>query len=285
MDGRVCLITGADSGIGKEAAVEIAALGASLTIVSRDKASGESALAEIKQRSRSQDVALMIAEFASLASVRKLAEEFSATHDKLHVLVNNAGALNGGRRITSDGHEMTFGVNHLAPFLLTTLLLDLLKASAPSRIITTSSHSHTRATIHFDDLNAERKYGSMGMTAYGHSKLANLLFSYELARRLDGTGVTSNALHPGIVKTGFGRTSGGLYQPLIKVFHALGSPFPFLLSPAKGAETTVYLASSPEVETTTGKYFVKKQPVPSSDASHDTAVAKRLWSVSEELVA
>ena len=280
MDGRVCLITGANNGIGRETALGLARMGATVIMVSRDAAKGEAALAEVRQQSGNDRVTLLIADLASLKSVRQLAEDFRGQHQELHVLINNAGALNSQRALSVDGYELTFAVNHLAHFLLTTLLLDLIKASSPSRVINVSSGAHTRAEINFDDLNAEAKYG--GMSAYGQSKLANVLFTYELARRLEGTGVTANALHPGVVKTGFGRNNGGAIGLIFKVFHIVASPI--LLSPGKGAETSVYLASSSDVDSVTGKYFVKKEQVQSSKASNDAAVAQKLWRVSEELV-
>ena len=280
MDGRVCLITGASNGIGTETAVGLAKAGATVVMVARNAERGEAALADVKQRSGSENVSLMLADLASLAAVRKLAREFGDRHQRLHVLINNAGAYNNVRLLTEDGFEMTFGVNHLAHFLLTTLLLDQLKASAPSRIVNLSSGAHSRASINFEDLNGEAKYG--GMSAYGQSKLANVLFTYELSRRLDGTGVTANAIHPGVVKTGFGRNSSGAIGALFTVFQTVAGPF--LLSPERGAETSIYLASSPEVESVSGKYFVKKEPVDSNTESNDAAVAERLWRVSEELV-
>ena len=280
MDGRVCLITGANNGIGKETALALARMGATITMVSRNADKGEAALVDIRQRSGNDRVTLLVADLASLKSVRQLAQDFRNQHQELHVLINNAGAFNSQRALSVDGYELTFAVNHLAHFLLTTLLLDLLKASAPSRIINVSSGAHTRAEMNFDDLNAEAKYG--GMSAYGQSKLANVLFTYELARQLAGTGVTANALHPGVVKTGFGRNNGGAIGLLFKVFQTVAGPF--LLSASQGAETSIFLASSSEVDSVSGKYFVKKEPVQSSEASEDVAGAQKLWRVSEQLV-
>ena len=280
MNGRVCLVTGGNNGIGKETAVGLAGMGATVIIVSRNTGKGEAALADIKERSGNDSVTLMVADFASLAAVRGLAKDFQGRHKELHVLVNNAGGFNSARSETEDGYEVTFGVNHLAPFLLTQLLLDLLKSSAPSRVINVSAGAHSRASMNFDDLNAEEKYG--GLSAYGQSKLANVLFTNELARRLEGTGVTANSLHPGVVKTGFGRNSGGVMSFGIKIAHAVGGVF--FLSPEQGAETSVYLASSPDVASASGQYYAKKKAVPSNDESNDPAIAKRLWQVSEELV-
>ena len=285
MKGRTCLVTGASGGIGKETAVGLAKLGATVVMVSRDSERGKAALSDVRRRSGgSNDVHLMLADLASLQAVRSLAAEFRERHQQLHVLVNNAGAYNAKRLLSEDGHELTFAVNHLAHFLLTNLLLDLLKTSAPSRIVNVSSRSHLGATIDFDDLHNERGY--RGMSVYGQSKLANVLFNRELARRLEGTGVTANSLHPGLVKTGFGSNNGGAIGAIFRMFQARVFqivPTPFILTPEQGAETSVYLASSPDVEGVTGKYFVKKEPVPSSESSSDPALAARLWQVSEEL--
>ena len=234
MTGKTVLVTGANNGIGKETAVALAAMGASVVMTSRDRAKGEAARSEAVERSGNENVELMIADFASLDSIRKLASDFKASHPRLDVLVNNAGAYNARRSETSDGFETTFGVNHLGYFLLTNLLLDTLKASAPSRIVNVSSRAHLRSTMDFDDLNSERGYS--GMTVYGRSKLANVLFTYELARRLEGSGVTANALHPGVVRTGFGMNSGGLIKFGFDIFHVIGKPF--TLSPEEGARTS-----------------------------------------------
>ena len=285
MKGRTCLITGASGGIGKETAVALATLGATVVMVSRDSERGKAALADVRRRSGgSNDVHLMLADLASLQAVRSLASEFRQKHQRLHVLVNNAGAYNVKRLLSEDGHELTFAVNHLAHFLLTNLLLDLLKASAPARIVNVSSRSHMGATIDFDDLQQESGY--RGMAVYGQSKLANVLFTRELARRLEGTGVTANSLHPGLVKTGFGRNNGGAIGAIFRMFQARVFqivPIPFIITPERGAETSVYLSSSPDVESVTGKYFVKKEPVPSSESSSDPALAARLWQLSDEL--
>ena len=280
MAGRVCLITGASNGIGKETAVGLAARGARVIMVARDPARGEAALADVRDRSASGDVELLLADLASLDEVRRLAREVRDRHDRLHVLVNNAGAFNSQRSETKDGFETTFGVNHLAHFLLTAELLDVVRASAPARIVNVSSAAHIGARLDFDDLQSQRHYG--GMRAYGKSKLANVLFTYELARRLEGTGVTANAVHPGVVLTGFGRNNTGLMGLGFEVFHIFARPF--LLTPERGADTTIYLASSPGVEGVTGKYFVKRVAVPSTPSSYDEATQKRLWEVSEQLV-
>jgi NAD(P)-dependent dehydrogenase (short-subunit alcohol dehydrogenase family) len=275
MKGKVCLITGATQGIGLAAAIDIAKHGPTMVLVARDPKRGEAAVAEVKEKSGNPSVELMLADLSSLASIRRLADTFKAKYDRLHVLINNAGAIAMQRSLTEDGYETTFAVNHLAYFLLTNLLLDVMKASAPARIINVSSEAQRQGTINFDDLHGERRYS--GMRAYGQSKLANVLFTYELARRLQGTGVTANCLHPGVVATGFGRNNSGIFKILVQIAS------PFLLTPEKGARTTVYLATSPDVEGVTGKYFDKSREKKSIPESYDLAIAKRLWEVSEEL--
>ncbi len=281
MNGKVCLVTGANQGIGKETAIGLAKLGATVVMTARDQAKGAAALAEIKQRSGNDTVTLMPVDFGSFDSIRRFAADFQATHPQLHVLVNNAGAYNAARTVTKDGFETTFGVNHLGYFLTTKLLLDTLKASAPSRIVSVSSAAHSRAKINFDDLQGEQSYGGFG--AYGQSKLANVLFTYELARRLEGSGVTANCLHPGVVRTGFATNNSGFIGGLVVVFQTIGKPF--LLTPEKGALTSIYLASSSEVEGVTGKYFAKSHEAESNAISHDKDVARRLWDLSEQMVA
>ena len=280
MKGKTAIVTGGNNGIGLETAVGLARLGARVVITARNQAKGEAALADIKNRSESDNVELMLADFASLASIRAFAAEFQTNHDRLDVLVNNAGGINTSRSETLDGFETTFGVNHLGYFLVTNLLLDVLKASAPARVVSVSSRAHLRSRgINFDDLNAEQRYSGMGI--YGESKLANVLFTYELARRLEGSGVTANCLHPGVVRSGFGQNNGGLTALLFKSFYTL--LMPLTKSTARGAETSIYLASSPEVEGVTGKYFADSKETPSSPASHDEEAAKRLWEISEQM--
>lgn len=274
MQGKVCLVTGANSGLGKITARELAKMGATVIMVARSQARGEAALAEVQRASGSSAAHLMLADLSSMDATRQLAEQFKAQYNRLDVLVNNAGAIFKDRQVSVDGHEMTFALNHLSYFLLTNLLLDLLKASAPARIVNVSSAAHTGGKFNFDDLMLEEKYGSFA--AYSQSKLANIMFTYELSQRLDGSGVTTNALHPGGVATGFG-SGQGIMSWIFKLIR------PFLLSPEQGAETQIYLASSPEVESVTGKYFDKKKPIKSSEASYDTAAARRLWEVSEAL--
>jgi NAD(P)-dependent dehydrogenase (short-subunit alcohol dehydrogenase family) len=271
MSGKVCVVTGANSGIGKETAEGLARMGATVVMVCRDPERGRAALESIKARSGNQSIELMICDFASLAQIRKLAEEFKQKHDRLDVLVNNAGLVLTRRTVTEDGLETTFAVNHLGYFLLTNLLLDMIKRSAPSRIVNVASTAHHSGTIDFNDLQGERSYGAM--RAYGQSKLANILFTYELARRLEGSGVSVNCLHPGVIGTNIFRSVPGL-GAMAKLF---------LKSPKKGAETSIYLATSPEVAEVTGKYFDDKRAVRSSRESYDEAVAQRLWQLSEQL--
>jgi len=281
ISGKTVLVTGANQGIGLETAVALARMGASVTMTSRDAAKGATALTEVKSRSGSSDVQLMLADFGSLDSTRKLAADFQAKHDRLDVLVNNAGAIQMSRSETADGFETTFGVNHLGYFLLTGLLLNLLKASAPARIVNVASRAHLRAPgINFDDLNSRQKFSGMG--AYAQSKLANVLFTYELARRLEGSGVTANTLHPGVVRTGFGKNNPGLVRVVFQAAQLIGRPW--FLSPEQGAQTSIYLASSPDVEGITGKYFADSREEPSSPASHDEAAQRRLWEMSEQMV-
>ena len=218
-------------------------------------------------------MATLVCDLSSQASVRRLAAEVLARYPRLDVLVNNAGAVYGGRQLTTDGIELTWAVNHLAPFLLTTLLLDRLKESAPARIITTASEAHQGAHIPFSDLNAERSYRSFGR--YGETKLANILFTIELARRLDGTGVTANCFHPGLVATGFNRNNGLLMDLGMRILK------PVSRSPQKGADTLVWLATSPDVANVSGAYFFDQQQRPPSPEAQDTETAGRLWEISE----
>lgn len=277
MDGKVALVTGATNGIGKVTALELAKLGAAVVLAGRNRDKSQATVDEIKERSGNPNVEALVADLSVMSEVRRLADEFKAKHDRLHVLVNNAGGVFPQRRMTDDGYEMTFALNHLNYFLLTNLLLDVLKASAPARIVNVSSDAHRAGRMRFDDLNAEKKYGIGGWTAYSQSKLANVLFTYELARRLDGSGVTANVLHPGFVATGFGRSSAGLMNRVMGLLHR------FALTPEEGARTTVYLASSPEVEGISGKYFEKSKAVPSSRASYDEESQRRLWAISEQM--
>lgn len=276
MQSKVCLITGATSGIGQVTAQELAKRGATVVLVGRNHRKTETTVDEIKSRTGNQDVEYLLADLSSQDEIRNLAIEFKTRHDRLDVLINNAGAIFSEYGETVDSIERTFAVNHLNYFLLTNLLLDTLEASAPSRIVNVASGAHQGAELDFDDLGTKQNYGFM--KAYGKSKLANVMFTYELARRLESTGVTANALHPGAVATNFGSNNAVWYaRPVLAIFRL------FAITPEKGAETSVYLASSSEVESMTGKYFANKKPVASSKASYDRGAARRLWQVSEEL--
>ncbi|MEE8519838.1 MAG: SDR family oxidoreductase [Gemmatimonadota bacterium] len=275
MRDKLCLVTGANSGIGRATAEELARRGATVVMLCRDRGRGEAARARIASRVDGARLELLIADLGSQRSVRRAAEEFKSAHPRLDVLINNAGVFWGRRQVTGDGLEATFAINHLGHFLLTQLLEEELKASAPSRIVNVSSSAYKAARLNLADLQSERGYDAM--RAYGNSKLANILFTYELARRLDGSGVTANCLHPGVVRTRIGRNA----PPLIWLFFLVMKPL--LLSPAKGAATTVYLATSPEVERVSGKYFVKQVPQPTAARTYTEETARRLWELSEKL--
>lgn len=272
--GKTCMITGATSGIGRASALELGKMGAKLVLVCRNRARGDELVREV-QRAGNPDVDLMVADLESQPQIRQLAADFLATEKPLHVLMNNAGIFNMKRRTTSDGLEEVFAVNHLACFMLTLLLLDRIKESAPARIINISSDLHQRATVKFDDLGGERSYG--GMSSYGQSKLANILFTYELARRLAGTRVTVNCVHPGAVATNLAKNNGGLVSAAWKVAGT------FMKSPESGARTQIYLASAPQLEGVTGKYFIDSKEARSSAESHDANIARRLWEVSAKM--
>lgn len=277
LEGKVCLVTGSTSGIGKVTARELARKGATVVLVSRTRAKGEETQVEIKQATGNPHVELLVADLSLLTDVRRLATEFHYTSSYLHLLVNNAGCAYPTRTLTSEGLEATLMVNYLAPFLLTELLLNTLKASAPARIVNVSSAQHANAHIEFDNLQGEKKYGNL--SSYNQAKLALLLWTYELAHRLEGTGVTVNALHPGITATNFPSGMTGVLAWGMRL------STPLLLTPEKGAQTTLYLATSPEVDGVTGKYFVKSRETKSSSRSYDQAVGSRLWEVTEQLVA
>jgi retinol dehydrogenase 14 len=276
MAGKSVLITGGTRGIGKATALGLAALGARVGITGRDRARTEAAAADIRAAPGSPAVDAFAADMSVQAGVRRLAAQVLDTHPRLDVLVNNAGGFWAHRHVTADGLERTFALNHLAPFLLTSLLLGRLTASAPARIVTVSSGAHAQGRLDFDDLQGERAYS--GQRAYSQSKLANVMFTHELARRLDGTGVTATAAHPGVAATSFGAEDPAAHLGImIRVAR------PFMKTPAQGALTPIYLASSPEVEGVTGQYFANRRPKTSSKASHDTAAAARLWQVSAGL--
>jgi NAD(P)-dependent dehydrogenase (short-subunit alcohol dehydrogenase family) len=282
MNDRHVVITGANTGIGKEAAVVLAGMGAHVIGTSRDEERGKVGLAEIRERSGRDDVEMLALDLASFASIRAFADTLLDRPDGIDVLVNNAGGVLSDRRETAEGFEMTFGVNHLGHFLLTELLAERLRASAPSRVVVVSSQAHTSARdgLDFDDLQSERRYRPF--LVYARSKLANILFTRELARRLDGSGVTANSLHPGFVRSDFG-LGGDMSGIMTAGFKLVARPF--AISPARGARTTVYLASSPDVADVSGWYFSKSAPASTSKAAEDDDAARRLWEVSDQLVA
>ena len=276
MNGKICLVTGGTNGIGKSTAQELARMGAMVIIVGRDAQKTSQVVEEIRTASGNPGVGSMLADLSSEQEVRRLAGEFKSKYSHLHVLINNAGGFFLRRQLKGNGIEMTFALNHLASFLLTNLLLDTMKASAPARIINVSSNAHTSGKIEFDNLQGERQYGPK---AYDNSKLANILFTMELARRLAGTDVTVNALHPGFVATGFAKNNGKVIAALISLISPLVAR-----SPAKGAETSIYLASSHSVQGITGKYFFDSHVTPPAPQATDMVVARKLWDVSAKLV-
>ena len=279
LTGRTCLVTGATRGVGRATAEALAKLGANVVIHGRDSAAVGAVCRATVRMARGGQVTGAVADFASLKSVRRMAEEVAAQHPQLHVLVNNAGTGARQRRETADGFEWSFGVNHLAPFLVTSLLLPLLTKSTPARIVTVASMAYRRAVLNFDDLQWQRrKYRTM--QAYSESKLANILFTLELSRRLKGAGVTANCLHPGVVATNMFASLGG---PVGKFFGVLLRPL--LVSPAAGAKTSVYLASAPELAAVSGRFFERSHEVALDANAQDTAAARRLWEISEGLVA
>jgi NAD(P)-dependent dehydrogenase (short-subunit alcohol dehydrogenase family) len=280
MTGKTVVITGGNSGIGRQTALNLTRAGARVVITTRDEARGEAAVSDLKAQGGSDEVGLIVFNLGDLTAVRAGAADLLAMCDRLDVLVNNAGVVLSQRRESVDGFEATFAINHLGPFLLTALLMDRIKQSAPARIVNVASTAHNGARhgLDFSDLQSTRRY--RGMEAYARSKLANIYFTTELARRLDGTGVTSNCLHPGTVATGYGRDgdTSGLLAFGLKI------AAPFFLTPQKGARTSTYLASSPEMIGVSGKYFIKCKPRLPSKAAQDDDAAKRLWQISDELV-
>lgn len=277
---KVALITGGNSGIGKHTAMGLCAQGYRVMITSRNPERGAAAVAEIEQASDGGHVECVPLDLASFDSIHACAQEVLSRHDRLDLLVNNAGLVLGDRRETQEGFEMTFGVNHLGHFLLTRLLLERLKASAPARIVNLASDAHrgARKGLDFDDLQRTRGYSLMAV--YSESKLANIYYTRELARRLEGTGVTVNAVHPGVVATGFARDGDttGILRALVSLIR------PFLLSEAKGARTSIYVATSPELEGKSGGYYAKSRPAKPTSVAMDDDAARRLWEVSEALV-
>jgi retinol dehydrogenase 14 len=276
MAGRTVLITGGAGGIGRATALGLATMGAHLAITGRDRARAEGAAREIRAAGGGP-VDVFVADLSSQAEVRRLADEVLQRLPRIEVLVNNVGGYWDTRHVTADGLERTFALNHLAPFLLTNLLRDRLEQSAPARVVTVASHAQAMGRIDFDDLQGERPYS--GARAYNQSKLANVLFTYELARRLPATAVTANALHPGVVRTAFGAEDPGVIQRLLVPFLR-----PFMKTPAQGAATSIHVASAPDLEQVTGRYFANSKPKRSSERSYDEAAAARLWQVSAALV-
>lgn len=273
MNGKICVITGANSGIGKDTAIGLAQKGAHIVMICRNPEKARAAQQEIREKGQGARVDLLIADLASKKQVRKVAAEFLSTYPRLDVLVNNAGLVQKQKQMTEDGIEVQWATNHLAPFLLTSLLLDVLKKSAPARVVTVSSGGHWAGHINFSDIDSSKRFNMW--LAYCNSKLANILFARELAKRLEGTGVTSNALHPGGVNTNF---AGG--QVPERLF---GIARRFMISSESGARTPVYLSSSPEVEGQTGGYYVRCKPAWSRPESRNPDVMRRLWEVSEKM--
>ena len=276
MKGKICLVTGATSGLGEITARELARQGATVVLVGRNQVKAESTAEEIRSETGNESVQWFLADLSSQSSIRRLAEEFRSRHERLDVLVNNAGGFFVEYSETEDGIERTFALNHLNYFLLTNLLMDRLEAAAPARVVNVASGAHKGAEMDLEDPNLKGKYS--GWRAYGQSKLANIMFTYELARRLEGTGITVNALHPGAVATNIGSNNEAWYaRPALALFRL------FATTPEKGARTSVYLASSPKVEGVSGEYFANESRAESSAASKDEVVAGKLWSLSESL--
>lgn len=276
LNGKTVLVTGASSGIGLEACVKLAAMGADLVMVARDRSRGEAAVAAVKERAAARRPSLMLCDFASQRSIRALAAEFRASRSRLHVLVNDAGSVSADREVTEDGIERTFAVNHLGYFLLTNLLLDLLEKSAPARIVNVASIGHRAGTLDFDDLGFEKGY--FILKAYNRSKLGNVLFTRELSRRLQRTGVTVNCLHPGAVATNIWSHAAWWARPFLSLAKL------FMVTPGQGGDAIVFLATSPELEGKTGGYYESNRLVRPSRLAQDDALATRLWDVSAKLV-
>lgn len=275
MKNKVCVVTGASSGIGKVTARALSEMGATVLLVCRNREKGEATLREIRSKTKDAAAELFVADLSSQDQIKELAADIETRHSHIDVLVNNAGAINPSLKLTADNIETTFAVNHLTYFLLANLLLDQLKAPPAARVINVSSQTHRYGTINFDDLGLEQNFNPM--KAYAQSKLANLMFTYELSRRLAGTRVTVNALHPGGIATNFGKNLNGIAGFFFRSFGFL------LRSPERGAETVIWLATAPELEGVTGKYFFDKKEIRSSKVSYDDEISKRLWHVSEQL--
>jgi NAD(P)-dependent dehydrogenase (short-subunit alcohol dehydrogenase family) len=276
MLGKVVVITGATSGIGEVAAQRLAGMGARMVLVARDPARGEATLKRLHGSDGSIAHSIHYCDLSRISEVKRLAIRIAAAEPRIDVLINNAGAMFGSRRMTEDNLELTFAVNHMAYFVLTNGLRESPIAAAPARVVNTASDAHRRRVLDFDDLQSAKEYSAIKM--YGQSKLCNILFTRELARRWSGSGVTANCLHPGFVATRFGDGSGGLLSRIVSVAKT------FAISPEKGAETIVYLASSPDVANVSGEYFFRCLPATPTAAARDEAAAERLWSVSEEIM-
>jgi len=277
MNGKVCIVTGANSGIGKETALGLAKQGSTVVMIVRNTEKGNEAREYIVSESSNSNVDMMLCDLSVMSDIRDVANKFSSKYDRLDVLINNAGCVNSRRELTSDGFERTLAVNYLAPFLLTHELLTLLKASAPSRILNLTSGLHSRAKIDLDDLNSEKKYKSMDV--YQRTKLMDILFTYKLARTLQGTGVTVNVVSPGFVATNLGKSSGSMASRIM-----FGMMKPFQLTPVEGAMTSIYAAMAPELESITGKHFTKSQEAETSPETYDIEFQDRLWERTIELL-
>jgi NAD(P)-dependent dehydrogenase (short-subunit alcohol dehydrogenase family) len=275
MKGKTIVATGATSGIGEVAALELARMGARVVIVARDEGRAKATMRKLESAAPGLGHRVHLADLSSVTEARRVGAAIAGSEPRIDVLINNAGAMFAERRLTTEGLELTFALNHMAYFVLTQALRERLVASAPARIVSTASNAHQGASLDFNDLQSAKGYS--GFKVYGRSKLANILFTRELAGRLAGTGVTANCLHPGFVATRFGDSAGGWTSRLIPLAKA------FALSPEKGADTILYLASSPEVDKETGEYFVKRKVTAPSAAARDDAAAKRLWEASEAL--
>ena len=275
LEGKYVLVTGATSGMGMVTARRLAERGATVIVVGRTAKKTQNTVQEIQKQVPNRDVRSLVSDLTSLAQVRTLAQAYRDAYPRLDALIHNAGGMFGKRRLSGDGLEMTFALNAFAPFLLTGLLLDTLKASAPSRIVTVASAQHAGKQIPFEDMTHEKGYKPLQV--YAESKLMAIMFTYALARRLQGTEVTANTLHPGVVATNFGKEAGGMWPAMFTVLS------PFELSPEKGAQTALYLATAPDVANVSGEYFVKSKPARSSKESYDVAAQERLWTLSEQV--